>query len=166
MLCKGEGPVLDASPRKTLYFTYLFIFDPEAAHSFMDWGLFFYLIIFLLLYYCHYHFVPLNLPSHPPPTTITTLKVLLKIQTGKDHSHITQVANPQVIIRKHLELENYGKGNKEGESSTLTPFIVIQLESVGTSAVIGPFGVNAASSLAHALVFQAFVNIYKSILKI
>lgn len=42
----------------------------------------------------------------------------------------------------------------------LTPFIVIQLESVRTSAIIGPFGINAASSLAHALVFQAFINIF------
>lgn len=42
----------------------------------------------------------------------------------------------------------------------LTPFIVIQLESVRTSAIVGPFGVNAASPLAHALVFQAFVNIF------
>lgn len=42
----------------------------------------------------------------------------------------------------------------------LTPFIVVQLESVWTSAIVGPFGIHAASSLAHALVFQAFVNIF------
>lgn len=161
---KGEFPVLNASPRKTLYFTYLFL-TLEAAHSFVDWDLFFYLIFFLLLYFFHYHLPPLNLP-HLPFTAITTLKVFKKNTNWQ--SSITYKAGGKTTGH-HQEAprtENYGKGDKERESSTLTPFIVIQLESVRTSAIIGPFGINAASSLAHALVFQAFINIYKSIFKI
>lgn len=44
--------------------------------------------------------------------------------------------------------------------NVLTSFIVIQLESIWTCAVIGPRSIDAVSSLTDTTVLQAFVDIF------
>lgn len=47
----------------------------------------------------------------------------------------------------------------------LACFVVTELESLWTGTIIGPFGINAVSSLANTIVLQAFIDIFAVISK-